>query len=233
MKFVNPLAAGMLLFGHALCGAAIAAPVTLSGNTVDFSFDDALLGLYGQAYLSGDALYFTPVDFQARSLNGEGYALANGTLNIKVTARDGWSFSGMQLVERGDYLLLGTGSTAGVTGLMRVFDEATPLFDLSAGIAASSPLDLPGMPTRNWQAGATLDLSGWGTVRTVNVTVRNQLLASTAEPASLAQVEKSFVGLAPFMAAVTPVPEAQTYAMMLAGLGLVGTMAWRRRAISE
>ncbi|MGB9094458.1 MAG: PEP-CTERM sorting domain-containing protein [Gallionella sp.] len=38
------------------------------------------------------------------------------------------------------------------------------------------------------------------------------------------------MGLTPAMLAVTPVPEAKTYAMMLAGLGLVGFAVARRRA---
>lgn len=233
MKYVNKLAVGMLLFGQTLGGAALAASVTLSGNAVDFGFDDTLLGLFGPAQISGDTLYFTPTDFAAQSLNGAGFALANDTLNIRVTARDGWSFSGMELLERGDYLLLGTGSTADVAGQLRVFDVASPLADLTASIGATAPLDLPGLPTHNWQAGAMLDLNGWGNAQAVNVTIQNLLLASTGTGSSLAFVEKKFVGLTPFMVAVTPVPEAHSYAMMLAGLGLVGAMVLRRRAISK
>ncbi|MBW8372226.1 MAG: PEP-CTERM sorting domain-containing protein [Thiobacillus sp.] len=233
MKCVNKLAAGLFLLGHTLGGAAFAAPVTLTGNAVDFSFDDALLGLFGQANVSGDTLYFTPVGFKAQSLNGAGFALANDTMNIKMTARDGWSFAGLEVRERGDYLLLGTGSTADVGGQIRVFDVARPLTDLTASIGASAPLDLTGMPTHNWQANATLDLGDWNDAQAVNVTIQNLLLVSTGTASSLAFVEKKFVGLTPFMLAVTPVPEAQTYAMMLAGLGLVGGMAMRRRATSK
>jgi hypothetical protein len=233
MKCVNKLAVGMFLLGHTLCGAAFAAPVTLAGNAVDFSFDDGLLGLFGQANVSGDTLYFTPVGFKAQSLNGAGFALANDTLNIRMTARDGWSFAGIEVLERGDYLLLGTGSTADVGGQIRAFDVASPLADLTASIGASALLDLPGMPTHNWQANATLDLGAWSDAQAVNVTIQNLLLASTGTPSSLAFVEKKFVGLTPFMVAVTPVPETQTYAMMLAGLGLVGGMVMRRRATSK
>ncbi|MBW8328617.1 MAG: PEP-CTERM sorting domain-containing protein [Thiobacillus sp.] len=233
MKCVNKLAVGMFLLGQTLSGATLAAPVTLAGSSVDFSFDDTLLGLFGQADVSGDTLFFTPIAFKAQSLNGAGFDLANSTMNIRVTARDGWSFASLGLVERGDYLLLGAGSTADVGGQMRVFDVASPLTDLTASIGASAPLDLPGMPTHNWQADAALDLGAWGDAQAVNVTIQNLLLASTGAASSLAFVEKKFVGLTPFMVAVTPVPEAQTYAMMLAGLGLVGAMAMRRRAISK
>jgi hypothetical protein len=231
MKCVNKLAAGALLLGQTFCSAAFA--VTLAGNTVDYSFDVTQLGLFGQARVSGDTLYFTPVGFDAKSFNGSGFALANATMNIEVTAHDGWSFAGMGLTERGDYLLLGAGSTAAVSGQIRAFDIAHPLADLTAGISASTPLDLAGLPTRNWQADAALDLSAWHDARTVNVTVQNLLLASTSAASSLAFVEKKFVGLTPFTVAVTPVPEAETWTMMLAGLGLMGWATLRRRATSK
>ena len=47
MKRVNLLAASTLLIGQTFTGAVLAASVTLSGATVDFSFDDSLLGLFG------------------------------------------------------------------------------------------------------------------------------------------------------------------------------------------
>jgi len=229
MKRVNKLAAGALLLSQTLSGAAFAASVTLAGTTVDFTLDDTIQGLFGQAYVSGDILYFTPVDFEAKSLNGVGFALTNDTMNIKVTAHQGWSFSNVGLTERGDYLLLGSGSTADVGGQLRVFDVATPLVDVTASILTTNPLNLMGMSTHNWTAGASIDLSAWNTTQAINVTVENLLLPSTSIPASLAFVEKKFVGL---NLVTAPVPEAETYAMMLAGLGLVGFAA-RRRVVAK
>lgn len=226
MKRVKALTAGILLLGQALSGAALAASVTLAGTTVDFTFDDALLGLFGPASVSGNTLYFTPVNFTAESLNGAGYALTNNTMNIQVTAHQNWMFSSIDLTERGDYLLLGSGSTADVSGQMRVFDVATPLADVTTSIQAASPLDLVGLPTHNWAAAASLDLSAWTTTQAVNVTIQNLLLASTGVTPSLAFVEKKFVGLT---AVTAPVPEPETYAMMLAGLGLIGMAVVRRR----
>ena len=233
LKCVNKLAAGMLLLGQTLSGAAFAASVTLAGTTVDFTFDDALLGRFGDANVSGDVLYFTPVDFEARSLNGAGFALTNDTMNIQVAARDDWKFSGISLLERGDFLLLGSGSMVNVAGQLRVFDIANPLVDVTAGILPAAPLNQTGLSTHNWTADASIDLSAWENARVINVTVENLLLASTGVVPSLAFVEKKFVGLNPFLVAVTPVPEAETYAMMLAGLGLVGWSAMRRRSRSK
>jgi hypothetical protein len=233
MKRVNKLAVSIFLMSQTLSGAIFAAPVTLVGNTIDFTFDDAMLGLFGQANVSGNTLYFTPIGFQAKSLNGAGYALTNDTINVKVAAHPGWSFSNIDLTEKGDYLLLGSGSTADVAGQMRVFDLAHPLTDVTASILPTHPLNLMSAPTHNWIAGATTDLSAWGKTQAVNVTVENLLLASTSAMSSLAFVEKKFVGLTPVMTAISPVPEADTYAMMLAGLGLVGWSTVCRRTRSK
>lgn len=230
MKRVKKMALGIFLLGQAISGAAYSASVTLAGTNVDFKFDDTLLGLFGPASVSGNSLYFTPVDFDAKSSNGAGYAFTNDTMNIKMTVHPGWSFSSIGLTERGDYLLLGSGTTAEVAGQIRVFDIASPLIELTDSIEATSPLNLPGVPTHNWTANAAVDLSAWNSAQTVNVTVENLLLASSSGASSVAFVEKKFLGLTPIFTAVTPVPEAETYAMMLAGLGLVGWAARRRRA---
>lgn len=230
MKRVKILASGLVLLSQTLCGTAFAASVTLAGQTVDFTFDDTLLGLFGQPALSGDTLYFTPVDFKAQSLNGTGFALTSNTLNIKLTAHPGWGFSSIDLAEKGDYLLLGSGSQAAVSGQLRAFDPARPLVDATASIQTGNPLDQTGLVTHNWSSQTALDLSAWTPARSINATVQNLLLASTDTAASVAFVEKKFVALTPAMLAVTPVPEANTYAMMLAGLGLVGAVVRCRRA---
>lgn len=231
MKCVNILAAGMLLIGQSLSGVVLAAPVTMSGDNVDFIFDDALLGLNGKAQVRGDTLYFMPIDFDAKSLNGQGYVLANETMNILVSAHDGWSFAGVNLLERGDYLLLGEGGKVHVTGQMRVFDVAKPLVDLTSGIVPLSALDQTGLSMVNWASNSAVDLSSMHGASMVNVTVENLLLASTTNPGTLAFIEKKWIGLSMDMDglahAATPVPEADAYAMLLAGLGLVG-LAYRR-----
>lgn len=234
MKHLKTMAASAFVIGQLLSGSVLAASVTLSGDTVDYTFDDTLLGLFGPASLSGDTLYFTPVNFQAESLNGAGYALTNSTMNIQVSAHDGWAFTNMSLVEKGDYMLLGGASTAEVAGQMRVYDLDSVLTDVTANIQTTAALDHVGLPTTNWEAGSVIDLSAWTDTQAVNVTVQNLLLASTTGASSLAFVDKKFVGLTPTLAAVpiSPVPEAHTYGMMLAGLGLIGWKIKRRRLLA-
>jgi hypothetical protein len=229
MKRVKLLAAGMLVLGQALSGAASAAPVTLFGSTVDFTFDDGLLGLFGTPGVSGDTLFFTPTKFDAQAFNGSAFGLTKETVHIKVATHNGYEFSSANLLERGDYLLLGPSSAVNVGGQIRVFDLAAPSTDLTAPIASQVAMTTVGLPTHNWTASASADVSMLD-ASAINVTLENILIASAFSPDSLAFVEKKYAGLTIGTLAVTPVPEADTYAMMLAGLGLVGWMARRRAA---
>ena len=228
MNRMNQMAVGAFLLAQAFSGAAFAAPVTLTGTSVDFTFDDALMGLFGQPTLSGDTLSFTPVDFKATSTNGEGYKLTDNTVNIQMTAHSGYSFSSVGLAERGDYMLQGGSSSANVAGQVRVFDVSDPMKDTTTSIAPSAPLDQKGLSAHPWTASNTTDLSSWTGTKSVNVSFQNLLVASTNGDSSLAFVDKKYGGLTATTAAVTPVPEPQASAMMLAGLGLIGWQIRRR-----
>jgi len=230
MKRVSFLVAGMFMLGSTLSGPAVSASVTLAGSTVDFSFDDALPGLFGTPGVSGDTLFFTPTTFAAQSLNGAGFSLTHASANIRITAREGRVFDTLGLIERGDYLLYGAGSLVEVGGQLRAFDVSAPQADLTAAIAANGPLTAQGLPTHDWTAGAVLDASVFDG-RTISVTIENLLLASTATPGTLAFVEKKYAGLNVSTLAA-PVPEADTWVMMLTGLGLLGCAARRRRQMA-
>lgn len=232
MMGLNTLAAGMLALAQLMPGSVSAAPVTLIGNTVNFTFDDAMLGRFGPASLAGDTIYFTPTAFRAQSLNGAGFSLASETMNVRLTARDGYAFGSASLLERGDYLLLGAGGLAEAGGQLRIFDAAAPQLDVTSVIGSPVPLATPGLPTRNWTAHSFADLSGFSNGE-LNLTIQNLLIAATFDPASLAFVEKKFAGLTVGTVALAPVPEAETYAMLLAGLGLVAVAARRRRPAPE
>lgn len=229
MKCVNKLAAGIFLLSQTLAGAAFAASVTLSGTTVDFSFDDTLLGLFGQANVAGDNLYFTPVNFSAESMNGAGFDLTKQTFNVKVTAHEGWDFSSLALAERGDYLQVGQGAKVVVSGQIRAFDTLNPLGEVTSSILpAGAYQQTDDFITQNWEANAAANLASMSAASMINVTLQNILVAqSPIGTDTLAFIEKKYAGL---YVITTPVPEADAYAMMLAGLGLVGLAAARRRA---
>ena len=233
MKRVNLLAAGILMLGQTLAGGAVAAPVTLSGTTVDFTFDDALLGLFGMPVLSANnTLVFTPVGFDAQAFNGPKFDLTNQTMNIRVTAKQGFEIGHVGLLERGDYLLEGSASSVDVTGQLRMFDLNNQAVSFTDSIDASAPLTMVGLPTHNWMATAGIAVNtAMYDLTYANVAVENLLIARAFSVDSLAFIEKKEVFLNVNTMAITPVPEAETYAMMLAGLGLVGFMVNRRRTL--
>ena len=204
---------------------AIAAPVTVSGLNVDFTYDDLLLGLYGTPTVFNDSIYFTPVAFEATSLDGTGSGFSSSTINIKVTPKAGFDLDSVALIEHGDYLLLGSGAAVYATGQLSVFDLAAPGVITTAGIA-SSPTTTTGS-LESWSAfsGVDLDTPGWVPGAGINLTIKNLLLATTASPGSVADISKTYVG-ASFDA--SPVPETSKSALMLAGIGLIGFVVHRR-----
>jgi len=227
MKRVNLLAVGILAMGTTFAGGALAGQITLSGNNVDFTFNQSLLGLFGTPTISGNTLTFTPHDFYAEAFNAPRIDLTNQTMHIRVSARPGFEIANVSLLERGDYFLEGQASSVSVAGQLRLFDLNNHLTSFTDSIVSSAPLTIVGLPTRDWtaNAGFTFDTNLYE-LRNVNVTVENLLIArALGGPDSVAFIEKKEVFLN-----VTPVPEPETWAMMLGGLGLVGWMTARRRS---
>ena len=214
---------------------ALAVVQTLVGTNVTYVFDDMLMGLYGTPILSGDSLVFTPTNFKAVSTDG-GIVMTSSTINVQVYTNANYNFSAFNLTELGDYSLIGSDAQVAVGGQIRMFDLTNPpppaANQLTDPITVTSPLtvttSIANYQTTNWQANAAIAVpTNWG--NGVNLTIENILLASTTQLGSAAFVEKKFVGNSVIL---TPVPEAETYAMMLAGLGLVGFMARRRTSMS-
>lgn len=215
--------------------SAQAAIQTLVGTNVTYQYDDALVGLFGLPTLAGDSLTFTPTNFKAVSNNGQGVVLASGTINVQIFANNGFTFPGVTVQESGDYHLIGSDAQVSVGGQIRAYDLLNPLptsSHITDPIVATAPLTttttINPYGTTNWQADAMVNLPTAWSAGGINLTIENILLASTFNLGSSAMIEKKFVGTAII---ITPVPEAETYAMMLAGLGLVGWMAGRRRRL--
>ena len=217
-----------LLAGQAV--AAIPAPLVGTYLTYTFITDP---GLFGTASLDGDDLVFAPsAGFKATSANGTpGWKSQN--VIIEVSVNDAYlstlALSSFSLFEEGGYSLSGSTATAGVTGYIEALDiEGTTSLWEKGNITASG-LGVSG--TNNaWTGAASVALpeSGWGgangVVSSVKLTLSNKVFATTGL-GSTAAIWKDMVNL---HVVTSPVPEAETYAMMLAGLGLVGFMARRR-----
>jgi hypothetical protein len=203
-----------------LSGSAIAATTTLSGTQVKYTFDASNLGLFGTATLSGDTLVFAPAGFIATLDETQSYKSASETVTITVEALGGYQLAGFNLSEYGAYALGDEGS-AWVAGSLQAIDvEGNTGKQLSSAITGS----LGDAGTWTGAAAISLPATGWGgsdgIVKSVTLTLSNDLFALGS-----AEIQKGGASIASIAA---PVPEAHTYAMLLAGLGLVGFMAQRK-----
>lgn len=190
--------------------------VTATGAHVTYTFNSADLGLFGpveSVSISGDTLSFAPSSFSV-----SGFDLLEDTLLVSVSAHSGYQFSSFSLAESGSYT---AGGTVDVSGMFDVRDNYAPNSNfVAAGIVET-------LGAGNWtaQTGDVLLPAGWGengVFDSATLSITNVLFVTDAT------LSKDFVSVS---AVTTPVPEAQTYAMLLAGLGLVGFMTRRARMI--
>jgi hypothetical protein len=250
-----------LAIGFGSIGGASAAMQTLEGAHTVFTFDDALLGQYGTPTVVGDTLAFWPTSFEADSTGSRlGMDLESALLGITVSAKAGYTLSGIDLTEGGSYLLFtnnrsqpasrdmraqsfgqdrfhpiarfgrpgGWGDRANraaadvsLAGKLTVRNFAT-FAAVSDSFTSTDPLKTTGTLT-DWTATASASFAGWSTAR---LSLDNLLFAHAVPGRSLAFIDTDFIGASVLVSAV---PEPETYAMFLAGLGLIGSLARRRR----
>ncbi|MBX3680377.1 PEP-CTERM sorting domain-containing protein [Cognatazoarcus halotolerans] len=208
-------------------GGAHAAMQTLDGVGFDITYDDAALGLFGSPSLIDNSLFFAPSGspgFSAQTASG--FAFTNSTFAFQISADPGYVLTAFTLVEEGDYFYFGEGSGVDVGGQLRV----KPLVPLAESMTSAIEADTGIMnttlsiATHNWSSMSVVETAG---IEKANVSIENLLAAysyTTSGP-SYAFIEKKGVELAVGVAAV---PEPESYALMLAGIGMIG-MAARRR----
>jgi hypothetical protein len=226
MKFRTVAAAALLAVGT---GQAMAASVTLSGATFDLTYDSALVGLFGTPTIVGDIVEWFPSGSPGFTAQTDfGFGVTNSTFALKVTAKDGFTLSSFTLAEGGDYFFFSDPvgkSQVGVSGQLRV----TPLpgVTTSTPIVASAPFvanSFGDFATTDWAAFTAPVIVD---TKMANVTVQNILnsyVSKTADGYAFIEKKEAFL-----VVGVTPVPEPETYAMMLAGLCTLGFLARRRR----
>ena len=173
-------------------------------------------GPYGAASVVGDSLVFAPVDFLAT-----GSWLDFHSVTVAITADPGYRFTAFDLIESGGYsggpvLALGAIVAHGIQGSTRKFRDGYVVASLASGAGTWESL-----------AGIALPAPGWGGSDSI-FTSANLTLSSLLFARGEGQIWKDAISVA---VVTTPVPEAHTYAMFLAGLGLVGYLT-RRRVMS-
>lgn len=218
------LAAMTLLSGWLAAPAAQAAFQTVVGTQFDLVYDDSLMGAFGTPTLVGNNIVFTPVDFKAESLNGQGDVTKNVTINLRLFARNGLSIGNLSLTERGDYRLRGALSEVSVDGQIRAFGFANPLNEVTSNLQVVAPLTIRDGALHNWTASAGVSLlNGPISINQsagVNVTIENLLDAYTdsRDTGRLnAFIEKKFSGAAVSLT-VSMVPEPASALMVVTAL---------------
>lgn len=214
MKFFNLVlaAAGLALAST----GANATWIYVSGDTVDFSFDDSFLKPeLGSYSVNGDTLSFSPVDFIAEQNGSTGLAIANVTTpEIKIMPKSGNALTGLSLFEQGDYFRLeeSNGNTAVSFGGQFIVDNAANSITLSQPLNESVSFNdfLAGggnFLTTTWSAENSVSLNS---VDSATAKVQNLLISAvTEEGLNLAFIENNLLSVsATTVPAHVPVPEA-------------------------
>ena len=230
MKFSRVAALSALVFGVT---GALAVPVTVSGTHFDISYDSAQVGLFGTPDLSGSRVVWVPTgspSFLASTVSDVRFA--DSTFALQVTAKPGFTLTSLSLLESGTYAFYGTHNLVATGGDLRVIPLTPPGATRIDDIIVTSGAFLPQasaspFPARRWEASAALALPT--DITWVNASIASGLFAFAADvtPGDYARIALQNIVLD--IGVIAVVPEPETYAMLLSGLGLVGFLALRRR----
>ena len=232
----------VLSFG--LVSAASAAPVTLVGTTVSYTYDDsqAAIALFGAPTLVGDAVRFLPTSFRAESIDGFGVNTGTNTDSVSATFVFDRVFSNngtdnildLLVVERGDYEITNGDSVSGDLYLQAVNNDPNFIADFTSDVDA---IDFSGDSggKQLWTMSADIkpldDVFFWyGPSNDIAVSIQNTLTATTNAQGEVAWIQKKLAFGASTSGPVVlpPVPVPAAAWLFGSALGLLGWV--RRRA---
>jgi hypothetical protein len=233
---------GVMLISLLLSIPAHSAMVTKQGAGFDVTYDDSKLGLFGTLDLNGNNLLFTPNEFKAQSLNGNGLNIQSSTANdIRIIAKNDFTFGSILLQEYGDYFLMGE-SQVSVGGQLRVFDPANPFTTQTTSridVSSTTSLTINDGLTHDWVASAFIDkatptvlgdAADWlASAGEIVLTIENIMTAFTQSGTGpqAAFIEKKFAGVG--LTITSPVPEPNAWGSLSAGIFVLGVMVSRRK----
>lgn len=233
-NFFGRILAAALILGTS--PTLLAAPITLSGDHFSVTYDDASTGFYGVGAVAlPNTVFFTPTGFDASTGVAGGSDIAAASLALRLTLDAGYALTGVTLTERGDYLLLGSGTVA-VDADLSISEVAQPGNALSLALSPAGSLNLIGSPTHNWMLSGALTTTSLGAASSFDIVLDNTLRAANTAR-GLSFIEKKFTGLQ-FQVARTgnpaTVPEPGALMLILAGwLAWMGLARKRRLVLSQ
>lgn len=176
-------------------------------------------GLFGSPTLvGGNTFLFTPSNFRAESLNGIA-AIKSDRLEFGLLAHEGYTITGIQITEYGDYGILTSGKVS-VSGTM--FATNLDAFTILSNSFVSTPASPISTGMGSWTAEAAITNINWTNLKIV---LNNNLMAISS-PGSTSFIEKKIVGGAVAIELICDgpeIPEPATIAMLSIGsLALIG-----------
>lgn len=237
MNLKSALVAAGLALASSGASAAIQS-VSVSGATVDFSYqyDDALPNLFnlGIYEVSGDSLSFSPTNFVAFQKGAAGWSDAFATTPlITVTAKSGYSLTGLSLFEQGDYYQVQSAefmTLVTVSGQFIVNDHPNPFTSSDLDVALTTRgvfRRTEQVQTTGWSISdyADLNLAQSATVKVENLLSAGIDVGATA--LDKAFIEKKLMKIsAQSTEVIAPVPVPGTVWMF--GSALAGFLVSRR-----
>ena len=221
-----------------LLGSSGAQALTVTGANFDIVYGTADdFGLYNVPTIVSNAIRFTPNPnvFKADALNGAAASIVSNA-QFQIVAHAGFQLDSLFLVERGNYLLNGAGSSVTHNGFVEAFDpnDLTFFEVLREDILTLAPLTINDNAQHRWDARATVDVlnSPIAGATTLEVNLQNNLLASSSGSPSRAYIDKNFA-TAPVTLGVNEIPADPVVplpaAVWLFGSGLLGLFGITRR----
>jgi hypothetical protein len=215
----------------AFSGSGNAAMMTANGSDVSFTYDDSLVGLFGTPTVSGDSLFFAPVNFSASREGITGTVYTDSSFKVTVNSLYGNTISKLALTELGDYTKEGPTANVVAKGTLTATDLTNSKTSINKinSTAPFAPTTFDG-PTGLWQAKADATFSKSFSVEAL---IHNILGARNGSLDDFANINTTFVGLTASTVLAVPVVSAVPLpqAVWFFGAGLLGLISMSKRKI--
>lgn len=225
MKLKNVLVSAVLVTGMSLASAAT---VDYDAFTLDFN-DDTVLGSPSFSFSGGAGLtgfgWSLPSDIQVISTGGSPESATFTLPSFTITAKPGWVLSGPVGSLLGNVVFneVGDGASTSMFATADVSIDGGTAFAAGGAVDRSITTVTDTVISGFYRGSAVADYGSFTTLSVTNVS-----LSLSAEGGIFASIIAQPQNILEFSLTAAPVPEPEAWALLMAGLGLVGYAARRR-----